>query len=288
MPTLPDSELWFSEVHDPAGTAQSWRLNAVRLDQRRTPYQHIEIFDTTTYGKLMSIDGCVMLTTRDNFLYHEMMTHPALFTHPNPENVVIIGGGDCGTLREVLKHNSISSVVQIDIDEQVTRLAELYFPELCDSNDDPRASLLFEDGLAWIRNAADSSADILIIDSTDPIGPAEGLFGPDFVQQCHRVLRDGGLLVQQSESPLVHQALIKGIRRNMGDAGFGDLRTLGFPQPCYPSGWWSVTLGVKGSHSLDTFRHHDARSKAFTTHYYTPEIHRGALCEPPFLEAALK
>ncbi len=284
---LPEKQLWFSEVYDPAGTAQSWRLTAERLEQRRTPYQHIEIFSTQTYGHLMSIDGCVMLTTRDNFLYHEMMSHPALFTHADPRDVVIIGGGDCGTLREVLKHQSVELVVQIDIDEQVTRLSEIYFPELCQSNEDPRAQLLFEDGLAWIRNAADNSADLIIIDSTDPIGPAEGLFGPGFVQQCFRVLREGGLMVQQSESPLIHQPLIKGIRQNMSDAGFADLRTLGFPQPCYPSGWWSATLAMKGAQSLDDFRSQDDKSGPIKTGYYTAQAHRGALTEPPFLKAVL-
>ncbi len=287
MPMLPEHDLWFSEIHEPSGTAQSWYLTAQRLDERRTPFQHIEIFATRTYGRLMSIDGCVMLTTRDNFLYHEMMTHPALFSHHNPQHAVIIGGGDCGTLKEVLRHKSIQSAVQIDIDEQVTRLAELYFPELCESNGDPRAQLLFEDGLAWIKGADDASADIIIIDSTDPVGPAEGLFGPGFVEQCFRVLRDGGLMVQQSESPLVHQQLIKGIRGNMIAAGFADLRTLGFPQPCYPSGWWSATLAMKGERSLDEFRYTDARNKSFTTLYYTPEVHQGTLREPPFLVKAL-
>lgn len=285
---LPENERWVSEVYEQEGTAQSWRLLAERLAERRTAYQHIEIYSTETYGHLMTIDGCVMLTTRDNFLYHEMMTHPALFSHRNPQHVVIIGGGDCGTLREVLKHQSVQTAVQIDIDEQVTRLSEIYFPELCKNNADSRAQLLFADGLAWIKSAADNSIDLIIIDSTDPIGPAEGLFGPGFVQQCFRVLREGGLMVQQSESPLIHQDLIKGIRSNMRDAGFNDMRTLGFPQPCYPSGWWSTTLACKGGERLDDFRYSQALNKGFETLYYSADIHRGALHEPPFLVSALQ
>src|SRR5574338_1669805 len=117
-----------------------------------------------------------MLTTRDNFLYHEMMTHPVLYTPAAPRNVAIIGGGDCGTLREVLRHPEVESVVQIDIDERVTRLAEKYFPELCESNADPRAKLLFDDGIQWMKDARRESIDLIIIDSTDPVGPAEGLF----------------------------------------------------------------------------------------------------------------
>src|SRR5690606_11377001 len=155
-------------------------------------------------GRLMVIDGSIMLTQRDNFLYHEMMSHPALFTHPDPKRVVIIGGGDCGTLREVLKHASVESVVQIDIDERVTRLSERFFPELCSSNGDPRADLRFEDGIEWIKRAADGSIDVLIIDSTDPVGPAVGLFAVDFYRECCRALAANGVMVQQSESPLLH------------------------------------------------------------------------------------
>ncbi len=280
---LPENHLWFTEYHAPGGMAQSWLLEAEKIDARRSPYQHIEIYQTASFGKLMAIDGCVMLTTRDNFLYHEMMTHPALFSHADPQHVAIIGGGDCGALLEVLKHATVQQVTQIDIDEQVTRLAEIHFPELTQSNDDARASLLFDDGLAWIRNAESNSLDVIIIDSTDPIGPAEGLFGPAFIADCYRALKPQGVIVQQSESPLIHQPLIKGIRGNMRAAGFGDLRTLGFPQPCYPSGWWSATLGSKGAGSLDEFRYDDAINKAFATLYYNADLHRGALAEPTFL-----
>jgi spermidine synthase len=284
---LPENHLWFTEYHAPGGMAQSWLLEAEKIDARRSPYQHIEIYQTASFGKLMAIDGCVMLTTRDNFLYHEMMTHPALFSHADPQHVAIIGGGDCGALLEVLKHASVQQVTQIDIDEQVTRLAEIHFPELTQGNDDARASLLFDDGLAWIRNAESNSLDVIIIDSTDPIGPAEGLFGPAFIADCYRALKPQGVIVQQSESPLIHQPLIKGIRDNMRAAGFGDLRTLGFPQPCYPSGWWSATLGIKGAGSLDEFRYDDAISKAFATLYYNADLHRNALAEPTFLRAAM-
>lgn len=284
---LPQDQLWFTEYHAPGGMAQSWLLQAAKIDERLSEFQHIEIYQTASFGKLMAIDGCVMLTTRDNFLYHEMMTHPALFSHAGPQQVAIIGGGDCGALLEVLKHESVQQVTQIDIDEQVTRLAEIHFPELTAGNHDARATLLFDDGLAWIRQQPQASLDVIIIDSTDPIGPAEGLFGPQFIADCFAALKPGGVIVQQSESPLIHQPLIKGIRDNMRAAGCGDLRTLGFPQPCYPSGWWSATLGLKGAGSLDAFRYEDASAKAFETLYYHADIHRGALSEPAFLRAAL-
>ena len=270
-----DNGSWFTETCTEAGTAMSWSIEK-HLAHAETAYQVIDIYKTTHWGHLMAIDGFVMLTSRDNFLYHEMLAHPALFSHPNPENVVIIGGGDCGTLHEVLAHGEVRSVLQCEIDEEVTRLAERYFPELCARNDDPRATLTFDDGLALVRDAEPESLDVIIVDSTDPIGPAEGLFGPGFVADCHAALRDGGILVQQSESPLIHRNLLQGIRRNMERAGFETIRTLGFPQPCYPSGWWSATQARK--HGLlappDAERVADS---GVETRYYNAEVHRGAL-----------
>src|SRR5690606_38829437 len=122
---------WYIERFEPTGSAIGYRVEA-KLDEVQSPFQKIEIYKTTDWGNLMLIDGAVMLTSRDNFLYHEMISHPALFTHGAPKRVVIIGGGDCGTLREVLKHPGVESATQCDIDEQVTRMAEKHFPELCD------------------------------------------------------------------------------------------------------------------------------------------------------------
>ena len=275
---------WMYENFEPTGSAIGYRVTA-KLDEVQSPFQKIEIYDSTDWGKLMLIDGAMMLTTRDNFFYHEMMSHPALFTHANPRNVVIIGGGDCGTLREVLRHPGVASAVQCDIDEQVTRMAEKHFPELCESNGDARATLMFDDGVAYMANCAPGSVDIVIVDSTDPVGPAEGLFNKAFYESCFRALRDDGILVQQSESPLALLELIREMRAEMGKAGFTSFKTLPFPQPCYPTGWWSCTLARKGGGF--EFREADARAKGFDTRYYSADIHRGALATPPFVAAAL-
>lgn len=277
---------WFTEAFELSGSSIGFRVTG-KLEEVQSPFQKIEIWDTTDWGKLMVIDGAIMLTTRDNFLYHEMMSHPVLFTHSNPKRVVIIGGGDCGTLREVLKHKEVENAVQCDIDEQVTRLAEKYFPELCDSNNDPRAELLWDDGIAYMRNCAPDSVDIVIVDSTDPVGPAEGLFNQAFYESCLKALRPGGILVQQSESPLVHMELIKAMRQHMAAAGFADFRTLPFPQPCYPTGWWSCTLARKGS-ELSGFRERGAATKNFATRYYNADIHRAALLLPEFMREGLR
>ena len=284
---LPSDQNWYSEVGEETGHAFSLRLTgAGKLHEEQTEFQKIEVFDTETFGKLMTIDGLVMLTTRDNFLYHEMMSHPVLFTHPKPKRVLIIGGGDCGTLREVLRHPGVELAQQVDIDEGVTRASLQYFPELCESNDDPRAGLYFQDGLKWIKEAEAGYYDVIIVDSTDPIGPAEGLFGEAFFRDCVRALADDGILVQQSESPLLHIELLKDIHRYMRKAGFNATQTLHFPQPVYPSGWWSCTMASK--QAFNGFRQADAAARPFKTLYYSPEVHQGALALPPYVQEALQ
>lgn len=277
---------WFIERFDHTGSAIGFRVSA-KLDEVQSPFQKIEIYASTDWGRLMVIDGAMMLTSRDNFFYHEMISHPVLFTHPDPKRVVIIGGGDCGTLREVLKHPGVASATQCDIDEQVTRMSEKHFPELCESNADPRAELLFDDGVAYMANCAPGSVDVVIVDSTDPVGPAEGLFNQAFFASCFRALKDDGLLVQQSESPLALLDLIRDMRAEMGKAGFRAFKTLPFPQPCYPTGWWSVTVASKHAGFDFGFRRAEAQAKPFDTLYYTAHLHDGVLVAPPFVAAAL-
>ncbi len=277
-------ENWFSEAFESEGVAFSLRVTE-KLFEERTPFQMIEVFETTHWGRLMTIDGCVMLTSRDNFLYHEMMAHSALFTHRDPRAVLIVGGGDCGTLREVLRHDTVEPAVQVDIDAGVTRAAERFFPELTEANSDPRADLRFEDGVDYLRSVPDDTFDVVIIVSTDPVGIAEGLFGPAFLRDVHRALRPGGVLVQQSESPLLHAgSIIRDLHAALAEAGFAERATLPFPMPSYPSGWWSCTLAGK---SLDVreFRETAARDKAFETRYYNAGAHRGALAPPEFCRA---
>jgi len=279
------NEQWFTEIAADTGTAFSLKIKDL-LHEEQTPYQKIEIYDTEQFGKLMVIDGCTMLSTRDNFLYHEMMSHPALFTHPKPLKVVIIGGGDCGTLQAVLQHPEVEQAWQIDIDERVTRLSEQYFPELCTSNNDERANLHFGDGIQWIKDANENSIDIIIVDSTDPIGPAEGLFTEAFYRDCLKALRPDGILVQQSESPLLHLPLIKDMRHAMRQAGFTQTSTLNFPQCIYPSGWWSCTMASQ-ENTLKEIRIDDINRRNFDTQYYNLDIHRAAMALPQFMQSAL-
>ena len=279
---------WFTEPVDKTGTAFSLKLGPGRkLHEEQTPYQKIEIWDTATFGKLMTIDGCTMVSTFDNFLYHEMMSHPALNSHRDPKNVVVVGGGDCGTLREVLKHKGVKRATQVEIDERVTRLSEKYFPELCTANKDPRATLFFGDGIQWMKDAKPESIDVIIIDSTDPVGPAEGLFGLKFYRDCIKALRKDGLLVQQSESPLLHAGLIREMHAAMRQAGFKQTHLVTFPQPVYPSGWWSASYARKTRGKLAA-RLAPAALKKLKMRYYNAETHRAAFAVPEFIKDALK
>lgn len=273
--TLDDN--WFTEPCKEGGSAFSLKIVG-KLHEETTDFQKIEIYETTSFGNLMVIDGFTMVTTRDNFLYHEMMSHPPLYTHPQPDNVLVIGGGDCGTLREVLKHPEVKKARQVEIDERVTRLSEQYFPELCSANNDPRAELHFVDGIKWVAEAEPGSYDLIIVDSTDPIGPAEGLFNEAFYRNCHKALGEHGILVQQSESPLFHRKLIRDMRSAMHNSGFSDLCTYDFPQPIYPSGWWSATMARKND-EFNTIREDDIKDKPFKTQYYSLAKHRAALDE---------
>lgn len=272
---------WFTESAPKIGTAFSLATSTL-LHQEKSAYQNIEVYETKTFGNLMVLDGFIMLSTRDNFLYHEMMTHPALFSHAKPKHVVIVGGGDCGTLQQVAQHSCVEKITQIEIDERVTRVAEQYFPELCTSNNDPRAVFEFRDAIEWMRNVPENTVDIIIVDSTDPIGPAEGLFQKQFYQHCWSALTENGLVIQQSESPLVHwESITKPMHNEMQAAGFNQTKTLFFPQPVYPTGWWSATMAAKND--IHLVRDNDAKQLSFDTKYYNYDIHLSAFAMPSFL-----
>jgi len=278
------NEHWCTEVHADCGSAFALKINK-KLASKQSDFQLVEVYETENFGNLMMIDGCTMVSTKENFLYHEMMSHPALFTHPAPKTVVIIGGGDCGTLKEVLRHPGVEKAYQIDIDKVVTERSEIYFTELCSSNNDPRADIQFDDGIKFMADAADNSIDIIIVDSTDPVGPGEGLFNHAFYTNCLRALKDDGIFVQQSESPLLHLELLNEMRDAMTDVGFSDLQHLNFPQMIYPSGWWSATLAKKSGKFAD-FRTEDADKAAqeWDLEYYNADVHQGAKAIPNFLK----
>lgn len=276
------TENWYTEKFTAEGSSFGLRVTQT-LHQEQSDFQRIEFFKTSHFGNLLVLDGCIMLTEKDNFIYHEMMSHPALFSHPSPAHVAIIGGGDCGTLKEVLKHKEVEKVVQVEIDRRVTELCQQYFPQLCESNSDSRAEFYFGDGINWIKNHSRATLDLLIIDSTDPVGPAAGLFSREFYGACFAALKPGGLMILQSESPLYHsQTIIREMKIKLQDSGFENITTRLFPQPVYPSGWWSCTACFK-NHPEQMNDHSMKRGKHFATDYYNAEIHSASQALPEFM-----
>lgn len=280
---IQNDEHWFTEVAKEIGSAFSLKTSAI-VHQETSPYQHIEIHKTENFGNLMVLDGFIMLSSRDNFIYHEMMSHPALFSHACPKHVAIVGGGDCGTLQQVAQHRCVEKITQIEIDQRVTQLSEKYFPELCTANTDPRVNFVFSDAIEWMKTTDNESLDIIIIDSTDPIGPAKGLFSKDFYLSCFSALRQDGLIIQQSESPIAHwDNITVPMRNEMQAAGFQQTKTLFFPQPVYPTGWWSATIAAKND--IHLVRDTDAKNLSFSTQYYNYDIHLAAFAMPNFLKS---
>jgi len=280
------NDTWFTEKCDESGTAFSLEIDE-KLHEEKTSFQNIEIYSTKHFGKLMVIDGFVMLTERDNFIYHEMLAHPALFSHPKPENIVIVGGGDCGTLREVSKHSCVKKITQVEIDQRVTDLSYKYFPELCEKNQDSRVELIFNDAIKWVKDAPENSIDLIIVDSTDPIGPAKGLFSTPFYKDCIRALNADGLIVQQSESPLLHlDSIINPMHHCMQQAGFSDTQLLNFPIASYPSGWWTASIASKAN-AINFAREHESKTLSIETNYYNHAIHVACFAAPQFVSKQL-
>jgi spermidine synthase len=277
---LPDRpETWFEERALADNVRFCLRVER-QIFSRRSPYQRVDIYDTQAFGRLMTIDGLVMVCERDEFVYHDMIVHVPLFSHPAPRNVLIIGGGDGGTLREVLKHDGIERVVMVELDEVVVEAAREHLPALSSGMDDPRAEVRIGDGLAYVREAGEGAFDVVIVDCTDPVGPAEGLFRRPFYEDCVRILGDDGIVCQQTESPLYSPELVRAVPRTMREAGFVLTRTAQAHCVSYPSGWWTFTLGSKRVDPATGFRADDAAGRRFRTRYYNEALHRGCFMLP--------
>ena len=255
------------------------------LFSKQSEYQLVEVYETDTWGNLMTIDGMVMLSERDEFVYHEMISHVAMFTHPNPERVLIIGGGDGGTAREVLKHPSVKHVDMVEIDQTVVDASKLHFPGVGDF-DNPKLNVLYKDGIAFVKNVK-NPYDVIIIDGSDPVGPAEGLFEKDFYQFCFNALSDDGVLTAQTESPWVesYYPSMKKVFHALDDLFPISKMYLNFI-PLYPAGMWSMACASKVVDPLD-----DAVSDRIdgfldvlsSLKYYNGDVHRGAFALPNFV-----
>lgn len=257
--------------------------------ESRTEHQHLLIFHNAKFGRVMALDGVVQTTEHDEFYYHEMMAHVPLFAHGRPRRVLIIGGGDGGLLREVVKHRSVEHVTKVEIDAAVVDMAKTWFPDHSrGAFDDPRFHLLIADGAAFVREA-EETFDVIMVDSTDPIGPGKVLFSKDFYRHCRRILAPGGIMVNQNGVPFMQLDEVRKTARSFRDL-FVDWHFYGVAVPTYIGGM--MTLGWATEDEAlrkqppevleDRFE-----AAAIETRYYTPAIHRGAFALPRFVEEAI-
>ncbi len=262
--------------------AQATLVEAI-LYAHHSPWQHIQVAQSTLFGRMLVLDDAVQTTERDEYTYHEMLTHFPLLTHPRPTRVLIIGGGDGGTLEETLKH-PVQHATMVEIDQEVVDVSRKFLPAISgEAFADPRTRLLIEDGIAFVRTTSDRF-DVVLVDSTDPKGPGVALFSAEFFAACARVLHDDGLLVTQSGSLFYQRDLAELVRGHLSTI-FPIVCTYWSAVPAYPGGLWSFTCGSK-RYDPRTVRPEDVtrRVAPLTTRYYSPTIHQMALHLPALPE----
>lgn len=252
------------------------------VHEEQSQFQHIAVVDTVEFGRILVLDGVIQTTLRDEFIYHEMLAHVPLFIHRCPRRVLVIGGGDGGTVREVLKHSEVEQVDLVEIDARVIEVSRKYLPELAAAFDDPRVNVHVEDGSKYVASAA-GEYDVILIDAPDPVGPAEAIFSDSFYADVRNALRPGGVMSAQTESPFMQGELVAAIYRRIGSA-FEAQRLYLAQVPTYSLGLWSFTLATSDSELLDL---PPRTSEHVTTRYYTPEIHRAAFAMPKFVQDLL-
>lgn len=256
------------------------------LFSEETPYQKVEVYETDSWGNLMTIDGMVMLSEKDEFVYHEMLSHVGLFSHPGPERVLIIGGGDGGTAREVMRHSSVQQVDMVEIDEAVVRASKEFLPGVGDW-DNPKLNVLFEDGIQFVKDI-NEPYDVIIIDGSDPVGPAQGLFESEFMQACYDGLTENGVLTAQTESPWVtdYHPSMKKVFSALDNIYEVSKMYLAYI-PLYPAGMWSFSFASKGTDPLDqrTLDRAEEGLQNFGSElkYYNADVHRGCFALPNFV-----
>lgn len=272
--------VWYSELHDGL-SGLTIKIDRV-IESKQSEFQRIDVIDSKDFGKLLVLYGSLMVCDNDNNSYNEMITHPALFTHPKPEKVLIIGGGDCGALTEVLKHPDVKECTMCEIDKMVVEVSKVHFPYLTKGLDDPRANLLIQDGKKFIEEGTDLY-DIIILDLSDPIGPAADLFQKEFHQKVHDRLKDDGILVAQSESPFYNKKTVKALFENFSDI-FPIAKMFTCFMPIYPSSLWSFGFCSKKYDPIENFNQGKYDKLKLKTRYYNDEIHKGSFALPQFIK----
>lgn len=283
-------ELWYTEDHSKEAKF------SIKVEQQlysgRSDFQRIDVFESKEFGKFFTLDGLVMITEKDEFIYHDMIVHVPMATNPKIRKVLVIGAGDGGTVRELVRYKTIEKIDMVEIDKLVVDVCREYFPNSTSGLDDPRVTLYFQDGLKYVSEKTDEY-DLIIVDSTDPIGPGEGLFTRAFYANCFKALTQDGILVNQHESPF-YEEYAKSMQRahKRINEFFPVAKVYQVHIPTYASGHWLFGFASK---SLDPIKNFDAdkwNALGLETGYYNTEIHKGAFALPNYvlrlLEEGLK
>lgn len=279
-------DLWFSEYH---ADDVRFSIKVEPLWSEKTKFQRIDFFKSATFGTFFTLDGYLMLTEKDEFIYHEMICHPAFATNPWIEKVLIIGGGDGGTAREVARYPTVERIDLVEIDERVVRLCQQFLPRTASVfASEPRLKLHFADGVAFVQKAPAAAYDLILVDSTDPVGPGEGLFTLEFYRHCYRALKPDGILINQHESPYYPQdaRAMKQAHQKI-KAVFPIAKVYQFFMPTYPSGHWLFGFAAKTLDPVTDFKPQLWREFNLQTRYYNTDLHPAAFALPTYVRELL-
>ena len=279
-------DLWFSEAHSP-DVKFSIRVDK-QLYSAQSEFQRIDIFESPEFGRFLTLDGYMMLTEKDEFIYHERITHPAMAVHPHARDILVIGAGDGGVIRELCRYDDVAHIDMVEIDPQVVEVCREFLPKTACSLDDPRVSIHYEDGLKFIRSKVDCY-DLIIVDSTDPFGPGEGLFTREFYGNCSKALRSDGIMVNQHESPFYDADAVACQRAHKRIVeSFPISKVYQAHIPTYPSGHWLFGFASKKYHPLRDLNEKRWNDRKLPCWYYTTTLHKGAFYIPAYVEELLK
>lgn len=253
----------------------------------KSEFQDVDVFENEEFGKFLTLDGLMMVTEKDEFIYHDMITHVAMATNPSIKKVLVIGGGDGGTVRELTRYSHIEKIDMVEIDKLVVDVSREYLPITASKLDDPRVSLYFEDGIRFVADTKEIY-DLILVDSTDPIGPGEGLFTTEFYQNCFNILSDNGILVNQSESPYYDQFSheMKRAHKKIKNI-FPISKVYQFHMPTYPSGHWLFGFASKNLDPIKDVDFDKWSALGIKTKYYNPQLHVGCFALPSYVQEML-
>ncbi|MDR1736427.1 MAG: polyamine aminopropyltransferase [Oscillospiraceae bacterium] len=279
-------ELWYSERHTD-NVKLSIRVNR-QLHSEESEFQRIDVFESPEFGRFLTLDGYMMLTEHDEFIYHEMITHVPMAVHPDVRDVLVIGAGDGGVLRELTRYGGVQSVDVAEIDERVVEVCKQFLPKTAIGFTDKRVRLFYEDGVRFVRGCVDKY-DLIIVDSTDPFGPGEGLFTKEFYGSCFKALREDGIMVNQHESPFYpgDATAMKRAHKRIVES-FSISYVYQAHIPTYPSGHWLFGFASKKYHPIKDQKAAQWKSLGIETRYYNTNLHKGAFYLPNYVEKLLK